>query len=74
MTAAALMRETATAAGRDPAKLEVVLRIVQTAGQAEEIARQIPALAAAGVDEIIVDVDWDGDLDAQHAILRRAAS
>ena len=74
VAAAALMRETAATAGRDPATLEVVLRIVQTAGQAEEIARQIPALAAAGVDEIIVDLDWDGDLDAQHAILREAAS
>jgi probable F420-dependent oxidoreductase len=46
----------------------------ETAGQAEEIARQIPALAAAGVDEIIVDLDWDADLDAQHAILRQGAS
>jgi hypothetical protein len=51
-----------------------VLRLVQSAGKADEVARQIPALAAAGVDELIVDLDWDGDLVAQHAILREAAA
>jgi probable F420-dependent oxidoreductase len=74
VAAATLMRETAAAAGRDPAGLEVVLRIVQTAGQAGEVARRVPALAEAGVDEIIVDLDWDGDLDAQHATLRVGAT
>ena len=46
----------------------------RSAGHADEIARRIPALAAAGVDEIIVDLDWDGDLDAQHATLRAGAA
>ena len=68
------MRESAVEAGRDPAALQVVLRIVQSAGRADEVARQIPALAGAGVDEIIVDLDWDGDLDAQHATLRAGAT
>jgi probable F420-dependent oxidoreductase len=71
--AAALMREAATTAGRDPANLEVVLRVVQSAGKADEVARQLPSLVAAGVDEVIVDLDWDGDLDAQQATLRGAA-
>jgi probable F420-dependent oxidoreductase len=70
--AAAEMREAAQGAGRDPAGLEVVLRIVQSAGHADELARRLPALAAAGVDEVIVDLDWDGDLAAQHATLRGA--
>jgi probable F420-dependent oxidoreductase len=74
VSAAALMRESATAAGRDAAALEVVLRVVQSAGRAGELAQRIPALAAAGVDEVIVDLDWDGDLEAQHALLRGAAA
>jgi probable F420-dependent oxidoreductase len=74
VAAAALMRESATAAGRDAAGLEVVLRIVQSAGRADEVARRIPELAAAGVDEVIVDLDWDGDLGAQQALLRGAAA
>jgi probable F420-dependent oxidoreductase len=68
------MRDAATAAGRDSSKLEVVLRVVQSAGRADEMARQIPALTAAGVDEIIVDLDWGGDLEAQHAALREGAA
>ncbi len=68
------MRQAARDAGRDPSALEVVLRLVQAAGRAEEVAHQIPALVAAGVDELIVDLDWDGDLVAQHAILREAAA
>jgi hypothetical protein len=68
------MRDAATAAGRDSSELEVVLRVVQSAGRADEMARQIPALAAAGVDEIIVDLDWGADLEAQHAALREGAA
>jgi probable F420-dependent oxidoreductase len=75
LVAAALwMRESAAGVGRNPSTLQVVLRIVQSAGHADEVARQIPALVAAGVDEIIVDLDWDGSLDAQHATLREGAA
>jgi probable F420-dependent oxidoreductase len=74
VAAAALMREAAAAAGRAGASLEVVLRVVQSAGGAEEVARRIPALAAAGVAEIIVDLDWDADLASQHDLLRGAAA
>jgi len=52
------MVDAARAAGRDPDGLEVVLRIVESAGRAVELAPQVPELAAAGVDEVIVDVDW----------------
>ncbi|BCB89621.1 TIGR03619 family F420-dependent LLM class oxidoreductase [Phytohabitans suffuscus] len=34
----------------------VVLRLVGSAGRAGEVARRLPALAAAGVDELVVDV------------------
>jgi alkanesulfonate monooxygenase SsuD/methylene tetrahydromethanopterin reductase-like flavin-dependent oxidoreductase (luciferase family) len=74
VSAAACMRESASAAGRDASALQVVLRIVQSAGRADEVARRIPALVEAGVDELIVDLDWDADLDAQHARLREGAA
>lgn len=54
-------------AGRDPARLRVVLRIVDSAGRSDEVARRLPALEAAGVDEVIVDLDWDGDPAADFA-------
>ena len=74
VAAAALMREAAGAAGRDPAAPRGrAAHRRRPPGGPTSVARQIPALAAAGVDEIIVDLDWDGDLDAQHAILREAA-
>ena len=47
-------------AARDPARLRVVLRIVDSAGRADEVAAALPALAHAGVDEVIVDMRWDG--------------
>jgi probable F420-dependent oxidoreductase len=70
----ATVRSAATAAGRDPARLHVVLRLVESAGRAETIARRLGDLALAGVDEIIVDVGRDGDAEADHAVLRDAAS
>lgn len=72
---AAVMRAAATEAGRDPAALQVVLRVVEAAGRSDELARRLPALAAAGVDEVVVDVAWDGD-DAATAYerLRNAAA
>lgn len=53
------MADAARAAGRDPAELRVVLRIIDSAGRADAVARALPELARAGVDEIVVDVDWD---------------
>ena len=54
------MRDAARAAGRDPAALQVVLRIIETTGRADELAPQLPALVAAGVGEIIVDASFEG--------------
>ena len=53
------MRAAASEAGRDPAALRVVLRIVEAAGRSDELAPRLPELAAAGVDEIIVDVSLE---------------
>ena len=38
-----------------------------SAGRSDEVARRLPALEAAGVDEVIVDLDWDGDPAADYA-------
>ena len=62
------MRSAAAEAGRDPANLRIVLRIVDSAGRSDEVARRLPALEAAGVNEVIVDLDWDaGDPAADYA-------
>jgi hypothetical protein len=51
-----------------------VLRVVDSAGRAAEIATALPALAEAGVTEIIVDIDWSvpGAAAASGALLRGA--
>jgi probable F420-dependent oxidoreductase len=59
---------TAAAAGRP--RPQVVLRLVESAGQAERIADRLRELRAAGVDEIIVDTI---DAEADHDLLRAAA-
>ena len=72
---AARMRSAATEAGRDPAALRVVLRIVDSAGRGDEVSARIAALARAGVDEVIVDASWEHgtDLERDFARLRDAA-
>src|SRR4029077_18211288 len=65
-----VMRAAAVGAGRDPASLQVVLRIVEAAGRSDELAERLPELAAAGVDEIIVDVPLEnGEAAGVHATL-----
>ncbi len=56
--ARAAMHAAALAAGRDPERLQVVLRIVDSSGRSGELAGELPVLGRAGVDEVIVDVDW----------------
>jgi probable F420-dependent oxidoreductase len=70
------MREAAAAAGRDPDALRAVLRIVDSAQRPEQVAAALPALAGAGVTEIIVDTDWSqpGSAAAVCARLMAAAS
>ncbi len=66
------MRAAASEAGRDPAAHQVVLRLVDSAGRADEVAAALPALAEAGVDEIVVNVDWARG-DAAEAYARITA-
>ena len=71
----AVMRGAAAKAGRDPDGLRVVLRIVETAGRSDDVAARLPELAAAGVDEIIVDTRWEeGEPAAAAASLLAAAA
>jgi probable F420-dependent oxidoreductase len=51
-----------------------VLRIVGSSQHGAEVARASPSLAAAGITDIVVDVDWSADVDAQAAVLRDAAA
>jgi alkanesulfonate monooxygenase SsuD/methylene tetrahydromethanopterin reductase-like flavin-dependent oxidoreductase (luciferase family) len=68
-----VMRDAASEAGRDPASLQVVLRIVEAAGRSDELAVRLPELEDAGVDEIIVDVSLEnGEAAAVYARLREA--
>ena len=38
------------------------------------VAAALPSLAAAGITDVVVDVDWDGDVAAQAALLLTAAA
>ena len=70
-TGADAMRAAAEEAGRAPDDTRVVLRLVDSAGRAGEIAAALPALASAGVDEIVVNVDWeDEDAAGQYTRMR----
>ena len=72
--ARAAMGAAATDAGRDATPLRVVLRIVDSAGRSDEVAAALPGLDRAGVDEVIVDVDWErGDHAAAFERLAAAA-
>jgi probable F420-dependent oxidoreductase len=74
-TARAAVEAAARAAGRDPERMQVVLRIVDAAGRSDELAPQLAQLAKAGVDEVIVDVDWGaGDPTGEHERLRSAVA
>jgi probable F420-dependent oxidoreductase len=52
-------QQAARLAGRDQETLQIVLRIIDTAGRSDELAPRLPELERAGVDEVIVDVAWD---------------
>ena len=69
------MRAAAADAGRDPASLRVVLRIVEAAGRSEELARRLAELEAVGVAEIIVDVSLEnGEAPDVYARLKEAVA
>jgi probable F420-dependent oxidoreductase len=69
----ATVRAAAVEAGRDPDALHVVLRLVESAGRLDEVARSLGALSAAGVDEIIVDVSV-ATSQTDHDLLRDAVT
>lgn len=71
----AAVRAAAEDADRDPATLRMVLRIVGSTGRAADVAAALPALAEAGIDEVIADLSWDDGADrtAEVATLRAAA-
>jgi probable F420-dependent oxidoreductase len=72
--ARAAILEAAIKAGRDGKSITTVLRIVESAGRAEAVAKALPVLAQAGVDEVIVDLTWEAEDQAgQLAVLRAGA-
>jgi probable F420-dependent oxidoreductase len=60
------VRAAAADAGRDPNGVRVVLRVIDSAGRSDMLARHVRDLALAGVDELIVDVAWEDGSD--HAL------
>ena len=66
------LRTAAEEAERDPDSLQVVLRLVDSAGRGAEIAAALPALAEAGVEEIVVNIDWDARDPAPELARMRA--
>lgn len=58
-------------AGREQHAPRIVLRIVESAGQLELVAKALPSLTAAGVSEVIVDLTWDADDQADQIALLR---
>jgi probable F420-dependent oxidoreductase len=52
------MRESAKRAGRDPDALWTTLRVIDSATRNAVVAGSVPRLRDAGIDEVVVDVDW----------------
>jgi probable F420-dependent oxidoreductase len=73
LRARAAITVAAQEAGRELERPRMVLRIVQTAGRADELAAELPGLAEAGIDEVIVDLTWDTDDQAQQVAAIRGA-
>jgi probable F420-dependent oxidoreductase len=69
----ASVRAAADESERNPQGPRIVLRIVESAGRSDTVARALPELERAGVDEVIVDVDWEaGEPAAELERLRNA--
>lgn len=47
--------------GRNPAQFRVIVRVNESAGATERVSSELAALAAVGVTDVIVDVDWRAD-------------
>ena len=50
-----------------------VLRLGGSSGRSADVARAIPQLADAGITDVVVDIDWSGDVAQQAAVLLAAA-
>jgi probable F420-dependent oxidoreductase len=61
------MHAAADAIGRDSSDLRVVLRLVESSGVPELVADSFESLAAVGVTEVIIDVDWAADDGPERA-------
>lgn len=59
--------------GQDGDRGRRVLRIVGSATCGAQVADALPTLGAAGISEVVVDVDWGGDVSSQAAFLLDAA-
>ena len=61
------MHAAADAIGRNSGDLRVVLRLVESAGAPELVAERFESLAAVGVTDVIIDVDWATDDGPERA-------
>ncbi len=70
------VRRHAENAGRDGSTLRFVLQITGSKGLAEKISGRLAELGSSGIDEVIVDVDWDSPDEPRrtHDTLREAAA
>lgn len=68
------VRSQARDAGRETA-VRITLQITGSAGRADTVSNHVADLVAAGVDEVIVDIDWGaaGSLDETLQTLRAAS-
>jgi probable F420-dependent oxidoreductase len=66
------LRQHRAEAGRSPDEGRVVLRIIESADRTDDVAAALPALAAAGVDEVVVDVDTSHEARPERAWQRLA--
>ncbi len=68
------MRAAAETVGRDPTRLRVVVRLVESAETPEVVAEHLDSLGRIGVTDVIVDVDWardDGPERSAMALIER---
>jgi alkanesulfonate monooxygenase SsuD/methylene tetrahydromethanopterin reductase-like flavin-dependent oxidoreductase (luciferase family) len=73
--ARAALIDAAREAGRGEIEPRIVLRIVESAGSLELVGEALGSLSAAGVSEVIIDLTWDSEDQAEQiALLRTAAA
>jgi probable F420-dependent oxidoreductase len=70
------LREDAKRSGRAPGELWTTVRIIDSSRRPQAVADALPRLREIGVDEVVVDTDWnvDGSAAEAYGILRDGAS